>query len=128
VASSVGHNAALPQVIALLDRYFSAINQHDYAAYTRLLDPQALQRSPASAFYAGDGSTTDSRETLTGLADTGSGEMAAAVTFTSAQQPVDSPDHSDCDAWSITLYLVSQGAGYLIALPPSGYQASFVSC
>ncbi len=128
VASAVRHNAALPQVIALLDRYFSAINQHDYAAYTRLLDPQALQRSPASAFYAGDGSTTDSRETLTGLADMSSGEMAAAVTFTSNQQPVDSPDHSDCDAWSITLYLVPQGAGYLIGLPPSGYQASFVSC
>jgi hypothetical protein len=128
VAAAVGHNAALPQVIVLLDRYFSAINQHDYAAYTRLLDPQALQRSPASAFYAGDGSTTDSRETLTGLADTSSGEMAAAVTFTSNQQPAASPDHSDCDAWSITLYLVSQGTGYLIALPPSGYQASFVSC
>ena len=131
VASAVGRNAALPQVIALLDRYFSAINQHDYAAYARLLDPQALQRSPASAFSAGDGSTTDSGETLTGLAGMSSGGevgLAAAVTFTSHQQPADSPDHSDCDAWSITLYLVPAGAGYLIGLPPAGYQGGFTAC
>jgi len=128
VASAVGRNAALPQVTALLDRYFSAINQHDYAAYARLLDPQALQRSPASAFYTGDGSTADTGETITGLADLSSGEMAAAVTFTSHQQPADSPDHSDCDAWSITLYLVPRGTGYLIGLPPAGYQGGFTSC
>ena len=128
VAPAVGRNAALPQVTALLDRYFSAINQHDYAAYARLLDPQALQRSPASVFYAGDGSTADTGETITGLADLSSGEMAAAVTFTSHQQPADSPDHSDCDAWSITLYLVPQGTGYLIGLPPVGYQGGFASC
>jgi hypothetical protein len=128
VASAVGRNAARPQVIALLDRYFSAINQHDYAAYAQLLDPQALQRSPASAFYTGDGSTADTGEMLTGLADMSSGGVAAAVTFTSHQQPADSPDHSDCDSWSITLYLVPQGAGYLIGLPPPGYQGSFASC
>jgi hypothetical protein len=128
VAAAVGRNAARPQVIALLDRYFSAINQHDYAAYAQLLDAQALQRSPASAFYTGDGSTADTGETLTGLADVSSGGLAAAVTFTSHQQPADSPDHSDCDNWSITLYLVPQGAGYLIGLPPAGYQGSFASC
>jgi len=128
VASAVGRSAARPQVIALLDRYFSAINQHDYAAYAQLLDPQALQRSPASAFYTGDGSTADTGEMLTGLADMSSGGLAAAVTFTSHQQPADSPDHSDCDNWSITLYLVRQGAGYLIGLPPPGYQGSFASC
>jgi hypothetical protein len=128
VAAAVGRDAARPQVIALLDRYFSAINQHDYAAYAQLLDPQALQRSPASAFYTGDGSTADTSEMLTGLADLSSGGLGAAVTFTSHQQPADSPDHSDCDNWSITLYLVPQGAGYLIGLPPPGYQASFASC
>ena len=128
VASAVAGHAALPRVMALLDRYFSAINQHDYAAYARLLDPQALQRSPASAFYSGDGSTTDSGETLTGMADMSSGGVAAAVTFTSRQQPADSPDHSACDAWSITLYLVAQGNGYLIGPPPAGYQASYTSC
>jgi hypothetical protein len=128
VASAVAGNAALPQVTALLDRYFAAINRHDYAAYAQLLDPQALARSPAPAFSAGDGSTADSDEMLTGVADTSSGGVAAAVTFTSRQQPADSPDHSACDAWSITLYLVPQGTGYLIGVPPAGYQASYASC
>jgi hypothetical protein len=127
VGSGLG-SAARPQVVALLDRYFSAINEHDYAAYAQLLAPQALARSPASVFYSGDGSTTDSDETLTGLADMSSGGMAAAVTFTSHQQPSDSPDHSACDAWSITLYLVPQGNGYLIGLPPAGYEASYTPC
>jgi hypothetical protein len=128
VASTVAGNPALPQVIALLDRYFSAINRHDYAAYAGLLDPQLLLRTSASAFYSGDGSTTDSGATLTGLSGLNAGGVAAAVTFTSRQQPADSPDHSACDDWSITLYLVPQGTGYLIGLPPAGYQASYTSC
>ncbi len=128
VAPSVAGDAALPQVKALLRRYFTAINGHDYAAYASLLDAQVLQQSTAAAFYSGDGSTTDSDETLTGLTATSSGGVAAAVTFTSHQQPGDSPDNSACDDWSITLYLVPSGSSYLIGPPPSGYQASYTSC
>jgi hypothetical protein len=128
VASAAAGNAALPQVIALLDRYFSAINRHDYAAYADLLDAQVLQRTPASEFYSGDGSTTDSDATLTAISDTNSGGVAASVTFTSHQQPADSPDHSACNDWSITLYLVPHGTGYLMGEPPAGYQASYTSC
>ncbi len=128
VAPSAAGSAALPQVTALLRRYFSAINAHDYAAYAQLLDAQVLVRTPASAFDSGYGSTTDSGEMLTGVSPTDSGGLAAAVTFTSRQQPSDSPDHSACDNWSITLYLVPDGAGYLIGLPPAGYQASYTSC
>jgi hypothetical protein len=128
VAPPAAGNTALPQVLALLRRYFTAINQHDYAAYSDLLDPQVLQQSTAAEFYSGDGSTADSDERLTGISATSAGGVAAAVTFTSHQQPADSPDNSACDDWSITLYLVPNGAGYLIGLPPSGYQASYTSC
>ncbi len=128
VAPPATGNPALPQVKTLLQRYFTAINQHDYAAYASLLDPQVRQQSTPAAFYSGDGSTTDSDETLTGISAASSGGVAAAVTFTSHQQPADSPDNSACDDWSITLYLVPDGAGYLIGLPPSGYQASYTSC
>jgi hypothetical protein len=128
VASSAAGSTALPQVMALLRRYFSAINGHDYAAYAQLLDAQVLRLSPASAFSSGYGSTSDSDETLTGISALSSGGVAAAVTFTSHQQPAESPDHSACNEWSITLFLVPQGAGYLIGLPPSWYQASYTSC
>jgi hypothetical protein len=33
------------------------------------------------------------------------------VTFTSHQQPAESPDNSACDDWTITLYLVPDGTG-----------------
>ncbi len=128
VAPAAAGNTALPQVIALLQLYFSAINRHDYPAYAQLLDPQVLQLNPASAFPSGYGSTTDSGERLTGISGTDAGGVAAAVTFTSHQQPADSPDDSACDDWSITLYLVPEAGGYLIGLPPSGYQASYTSC
>ncbi|HTX29600.1 MAG TPA: hypothetical protein VME19_21555 [Streptosporangiaceae bacterium] len=127
-APSVAGNPALPQVMTLLRRYFSAINSHDYAAYSSLLSPQLLEQSTAAAFDSGDGSTADSGATLTGISATDAGGVAAAVTFTSHQEPADSPDNSACDNWSITLYLVPDGAGYLIGPPPPGYRATYVAC
>lgn len=128
VAPTVAGNPALGGVLAFLDRYFTAINTHDYQAYASLLDQQVLEQSSPAKFYSGDGSTTDSAATLNGISQTNSGEVAAAITFTSRQQPAASPDQSACDNWSITVYLVPQGSGYLLALPPPGYQASYTSC
>ncbi len=128
VAPAVAGNPALPRVLAFLDRYFTAINTHDYQAYAGLLDQQVLEQSSATKFYSGDGSTTDSDATLVGISETNSGVVAAAITFTSRQQPAESPDQSACDNWSITVYLVPDGSGYLLGLPPAGYRASYTSC
>ena len=128
VAPTVAGNPALGGVLAFLDRYFTAINTHDYQAYASLLDQQVLEQSSPAKFYSGDGSTTDSAATLNAISQANSGEVAAAITFTSRQQPAASPDQSACDNWSITVYLVPQGSGYLLALPPPGYQASYTSC
>ena len=127
VAPAAASNAAAPQVTAFLNSYFTAINEHNYQAYDSLLSQQ-LQPYPQSSFEAGYGTTTDSGETLTSITDTGSGGEAAAVTFTSHQQPADSPDNSACDNWSITLFLVPNGSGYLEGPAPSGYHASYQAC
>ena len=116
------------QVTALVNSYFTAIDQHDYPAYSSLFDQQMQQQNPESSFDSGDATTTDSAETLTGISDTSSGGLAASVTFTSQQSPADSPDNSPCDRWSITLFLVPDGTGYLIGAPPSSYQASYQAC
>ena len=113
VAPGAG-NPAAPQVTSLVNSYFMAVNQHDYSAYVRLFDQQMQQQNPESSFDSGYATTTDSAETLTSISDTGSGGLAASVTFTSQQNPADSPDNSSCDQWSITLFLVPNGAGYLI--------------
>ena len=127
VSAAAAGNGAAPQVTTFLNSYFTAINTHDYQAYDSLLDQQ-LQPYPQSSFDAGYGSTTDSDETLTGITDTGSGGEAASVTFTSHQQPAESPDNSSCDQWSITLFLVPNGNGYLEGAAPSTYHASYQAC
>ena len=70
----------------------------------------------------------DSAVKLTSISDAGSAGLAASVTFRSQQNPADSPDNSSCDQWSITLFLVPHGTGYLIGPPPSSYHASFQAC
>jgi len=127
VSAAAAGNAAAPQVTAFLNSYFTAINAHDYQAYDSLLDQQ-LQPYPQSAFESGYGTTTDSNETLNSITDTGSGGEAASVTFTSHQQPAESPDHSSCDQWSITLFLVPNGSGYLDGKAPSTYHAAYQAC
>jgi hypothetical protein len=128
VAPAAAGDPAAPQVQALLGRYFTAINDHDYAAFSALLDARMRQQDSQSSFAAGYGTTHDSAQTLMSISDADSGELAATVSFTSNQSPADSIDNSPCTAWTITLYLRPQGSGYLIGPPPPGYQPTHQSC
>ena len=101
VAPGAASNPAAPQVTALVNNYFTAIDQHDYSAYASLFDQQMQQQNPESSFDSGYATTTDSAETLTSISNTDSGGLAASVTFTSQQNPADSPDSSSCDQWSV---------------------------
>lgn len=128
LAPGAAGNPAATRVTALLNRYFTAINKRDYQAYASVFDQQLQQPDPQSSFDVGYATTTDSAVTLAGISDTGSGSLAASVTFTSQQSPADSPDNSSCDQWSITLFLVPDGTTYLIGPPPSNYHASYQAC
>ncbi len=128
LAAAAAASPAAPQVQTLLDRYFTAINEHDYSQYGTLLDPQMQQDNASASFAAGYATTTDSAETVTGISNTGDGDLAAVVTFTSYQDPSDSPDNSSCTQWAITLYLVPQNGGYLLGAPPSTYSPSYQAC
>jgi hypothetical protein len=128
VAAGVAANPAEPAVTAFLDRYFTAINSHDYATYNSLLDPQEQKPDTRSSFNAGYGTTSDSAQTLTSIAGTASGAEAATVSFTSHQNPADSPTKTSCTSWTITLYLQPNGSSYLIGPAPAGYHASYRAC
>jgi hypothetical protein len=121
-------SAAQPQVETLLSHYFEGINTHDYAEYAGTLNPAAQAKQTESEFASGYSSTTDSGMTLTGLSDSGNGGLTATVTFTSRQSPAQSVDKSACNAWTLNLYLVPQGTGYLIGTAPSGYQPTYSDC
>jgi hypothetical protein len=113
--------------MAFLNDYFTAINTHDYQQYFGLLDGQLQQGETAAKFRAGYRSTSDSAATLTALASPGA-QTAASVTFTSHQLATDSPTHTGCTRWSITLYLDPQGSSYVIGTAPSSYHAFYQAC
>ena len=128
VSSSAAAHPAAARVRTLLERYFAAINAHNYAAYNSLLDAQMQQQNPQSKFVSGYASTRDSAAKLTSIANIGGGSVAATVTFTSHQSPADSINNSSCTAWTITLYLQPQGGSYLIGVPPPGYHSVHQDC
>ncbi|HXW47154.1 MAG TPA: hypothetical protein VEL03_20340 [Streptosporangiaceae bacterium] len=122
---------AAPHAVAVerfVIRYFRAINDHDYAAYRMLFSTSLRNGLSAAAFNSGYGSSRDSQATLRSVSSAAGGELDAVVTFTSHQNPAASPTHSSCTAWTISLYLVRQGSGYVLVSPPAGYQATFSSC
>lgn len=80
-------------------------------------------------FEKGYRSTVDSNETLVGISTASNSDLAAEVTFTSHQNPADSPDQSEsCTRWDISLFLTQGSSGYLIDPAPSGYKASHKPC
>lgn len=125
IAPSAGQQPNAPQVARFLATYFTAINTHDFRLYSSLFEPQ-LQLTQQQ-FNQGYQSTSDSDMTLTSLSATAAG-VAAVVSFTSHQQPADSPTNSSCTSWDITLYLQPQGGTYLIGSPPADYHAVYSSC
>ena len=127
IAPGVTASAAQPQVETLLSHYFHAINTHDYTEYFSTLNPEEQAKQTRREFNSGYSSTNDSGMTLTGLTDNGNG-MTATVTFTSHQSPAQSVDNSACNTWTLSLYLVPQGTGYLIGPAPSGYQPTHSDC
>lgn len=124
---AVAGNPLTPGVTDFLNSYFDAINNHDYNAYDALLGTGMTALS-STDFDNGYGTTTDSSETLTGISKGPGGEVIASVSFTSNQDPSQSPDQSACDQWKVRLYLMPNSGGYLEVKPPSGYKAQYTAC
>jgi hypothetical protein len=129
VGAGASQDTDASSVANFLGQYFAAINARDYQSYFSLLSPQVQQGMTQAQFKNGYRSTADSNETLVGISTASDGDMAAEVTFTSHQNPADSPDHSEsCTDWDITLFLAQGGSGYVIDPAPAGYHASHQGC
>ena len=127
IAPAAAGQPHVNRVATLLDSYFSAINRHDFQAYSSLFIPAI--RVSLHNFGAGYQSTRDSRARLTGLATTGPQGLAVMVTFVSHQNPADSPDRAACDRWHVTLFLKHGGGSYHIRRHQPGFPADTVrSC
>jgi hypothetical protein len=128
VSTAAQQDPAEPTVLAWLDRYFSAINTHDYQAYIGLLDAKEAANESMSDFASGYGTTTDSAASLASISDLNGGGEAATVSFTSHQSPAQSVNDSSCDRWTITVYLEPSGGSYVTVPPPADYHSSYGSC
>jgi hypothetical protein len=125
VSASAAQGPDEPHVLQFLQRYFAAINHHDYGKYTSLL--MSSQRLTLQQFQTGYSTTADSAATLTALAPTPTG-VAATVTFTSHQSPSQSPTSTGCDTWHITLFLRPHAGAYRIGPAQPGYHAQYQAC
>lgn len=117
-----------PTVAVFLDRYFVAVNNHDFADYKRLF-VRALRPglSPAS-FSAGLGTSTDSSEQLHGIKLIGGSGVEASVTFISRQPTFGGRRSLMCTAWRGTVSLGWRGTRYLLVAAPTWYQAPAGTC
>jgi hypothetical protein len=129
IAADVSQDPDASSVATFLNQYFTAINNHDYQSYISLLSSQDEQGLTQEQFDNGYGSTVDSAETLLGISTAANGDLVASATFTSHQNPADSPDQQEsCTDWNISLFLEQGGGGYLIDKPPPSYHASYQAC
>jgi hypothetical protein len=127
IAPGVAQSSTQTSVIAFLNSYFTAINDHNFQAYHALLDAKMQRAETAGDFDTGYRSVSDSAIVLTSLVP-GSGQVVASMTFTSHQPVSNSPSHSTCTHWDTTLYLTPQGSSYVIGQPPSNYHAAYHAC
>jgi hypothetical protein len=112
----------------VLSQYFQGNNDRNYAEYASSQTAKGKEDQPESSFDAGYSTTRDTGMTLTSLTPAGGGDLTATVVFTSRQSPSDSVDDSACNGWTLNLYLVPSGAGYLIAPAPPGYEPTHTDC
>jgi hypothetical protein len=116
------------EIVASLNRYFDAINNHQYWVYRRLFI-LALRGgiSPAS-FSAQFGTTTDLGEQLHNITVVGAGQVEALVSFISQQPAAGNSGNARCTAQSGELSLGRRGSRYLLVAPPQWYQAAGSGC
>lgn len=127
VAASLAGNPLVTPIAALLDKYFTAINNHDYQGYISLRSQQDQQGLTPAVFDNGYRSTKDSAELLVNIL-TANGTVAI-VQFTSHQNPADSVNgQQSCTKWQISLFLQQNGSEYLIGKSPASYHSSHAAC
>jgi hypothetical protein len=115
-------------IVASVNRYFDAINNHSYLIYKRLFILALRGGISSVSFSAEFGTTADSDEQLHSISVIGGGKVEAFVTFMSQQLTAGNPGGATCTAWSIELYLSRRGGRYQLNAQPLWYQAAVRSC
>ena len=112
VASSEGGTEAQAG-IGSLERYFAAINDHDFATAHAGLS-QTMQGKVSLEQMTTDADSTHDDDIVIESIGTDGEILVAVVSFTSHQDVEDSPTGTPCNLWRIRYELVASGSTWLI--------------
>ena len=120
---------ASPPVEVVLSEYFEGINKRDYGEYAKAETAPGLKDQPKSSFNARLRDNNRLRHDAD-VADAHRGRRPDRDRhlYQSAVAREDSIDDSACDAWTLNLYLVPHGDGYLITPAPPSYEPNYSAC
>jgi hypothetical protein len=129
VAPAAGRDPTAPDVVKLLTRYFTDINDRDFADYPSLFVDEISAKFSRAQLERGYRSTVDSNARLASLTTGADGRPAATVTFISRQDAADGPDGQTCTRWRVTFFLESAFNGsYVFGRPSATYRARHSAC
>ncbi len=113
-------------VRGLLQRYFDAINNRDYAAWQRTVISERVERQPEEKWLADYRSTQDGHIVIFRI-ELGEDDTARVLmTFTSVQDPVDAPQELPvgCINWNVVFPLVLEDDGWKLDSSPASASPS----
>ena len=127
VSTRAGQDPLSQPAVALLTRYFQAINARDFHRYRAVFAPD-YRSNFTEAGFAGYASTYDRDARISSVTTSSDGRREVHVTFTSTQDAADSLDGETCTNWRVRYYLEPVGDTYLFGRPPVTYHAQHSAC
>lgn len=121
VADAASHPRA-QTVLALVDRYFTAINSRDYNSWSSTVVPRRAAQQAADSWLRAYRSTTDSTVVINSIADTGADAVTVGLSFVSTQNDEDAPADLPVDkiCWRTQWPVVDLSSGGKIDTAPRG--------
>jgi hypothetical protein len=109
-------------VLALLDRHFTAINEHDYAAWSATVADRRARDQPESRWTKDYRSTHDSSVEVTAIDDAGSDALTVTLSFVSQQAVADAPSDLPAEriCWQSRWPVVDVASGGRLDRPATG--------
>lgn len=117
-------------VRVLLQRYFDAINDKDYAAWQRTVISERVQRQPEQK-WRNDYRTTRDGSVVIFRVELGEDDTARVLmTFTSVQDPADAPQElpAACIRWNVVFPLVREDDGWKLDSSPASASPQHERC
>src|SRR5699024_231192 len=108
------------KIHTLLQDYFDAINQRDYALWSSTVTTDWVRKKPEHQWRSGYNSTHEGNAVVYRIDPVSPQRLRILVAFTSTQDPGDAPDElpADCIRWHLALPAVEVTGEWALAKPP----------